>query len=488
LYKCRTFTTEVGLRAAEPCSISVAATHQLLTNLYQYICVTILNDPRYRQVSGSVVSEQDLQILEKCNIENIDALSEIVGRDAYGYATMDNDNKQQRRRVEQELRQLGNLWSEHVLENARAYIMCFLYIFGTVTSGYPLAWGIAIASGGVPDEWKYLVHLLDAAIYFWLPQISIIILRLLQGRNLRHRMVGRTVVIADIPWVAQSAEAFLSKMFACSYSIAGLNVHSGNPVDHLVHRHTHRVVRGTLLVAGRPDGRLSALSTAESATCLSVNQASSIQSMGGTCESVTIGHNPFQLPLTLCGIFLKRKRPMFLCERLLIEKDARADAAMAEPAVGGPPHGSNLLSQFCALFRPRPRRDEFDLSISRRFDSSIQPRVRVRRSSAALLGAFMNFSVHNPQKAVEQRKAGNDQDDKGDDDNDDDFDDDDDDVSVSDIVESAIRERKWSDNARKMYQLFDTVRLLMFLLLSSAGPMITKTTTSEVHLTCFAFL
>lgn len=61
--------------------------------------------------------------------------------------------------------------------------------------------------------------------------------------NLRHRMVGRTVVIGDPnPWVAQSAEAFLSKIFACSYSIAGLGVISGNPADHLVHRHTHRLV------------------------------------------------------------------------------------------------------------------------------------------------------------------------------------------------------------------------------------------------------
>ena len=83
-------------------------------------------------------------------------------------------------------------------------------------------------------------------------------------------MVGRTVVIGDIPWVAQSAEAFLSKIFACSYSIAGLNVLSGNPADHLVHRHTHRVVRGTLLICGRPDGRLSALTSLESAVCLSV--------------------------------------------------------------------------------------------------------------------------------------------------------------------------------------------------------------------------
>jgi hypothetical protein len=85
------------------------------------------------------------------------------------------------------------------------------------------------------------------------------------------------VVIGDCPWVAQATEAFLSKLFASSYSIAGLNVLSGNPADHLVHRHTHRVVRGTLLVCGRPDGRLSALTTLEQSIFLSINQASSIE-------------------------------------------------------------------------------------------------------------------------------------------------------------------------------------------------------------------
>ena len=54
--------------------------------------------------------------------------------------------------------------------------------------------------------------MLDAAIYFWLPQINIVILRLIQRRHLLHRMVGRTVVIGDVPWVAQCAEAFLSKV------------------------------------------------------------------------------------------------------------------------------------------------------------------------------------------------------------------------------------------------------------------------------------
>ena len=124
--------------------------------------------------------------------------------------------------------------------------------------------------------------------------------------------------------MAQAAEAFLGKIFACSYSIAGCGVLSGNPTDHLVHRHTHRVVRGSLIVCGRPDGRLSALTTLETSVCLSVNQASSIQSIGGTCESVTIGHNPFQLPLSRKAIFLDRNRPQYLCERMLGEMDLKA--------------------------------------------------------------------------------------------------------------------------------------------------------------------
>lgn len=200
--------------------------------------------------------------------------------------------------------------------------MSFLYIFGTVISGYPLVSGIAYAAGlDSNSNLKYLTRMFDAIIYFFLPQINVIILRLIQKRPLRHRMVGRTVVIGDVPWVAQAAEAFLSKIFACSYSIAGINVHSANPADHLVHRMTHRVVRGSLLICGRPDGRLSALTAAENAVSLSINQASSIQSIGSTCETVTIGHNEFKLPLSARGIFLDRNRPLFLCEYLLADKD-----------------------------------------------------------------------------------------------------------------------------------------------------------------------
>lgn len=233
----RIFSTEVGVRPAEPCSVSVAATHQLLTNIFEHICLTIISDPRFRAVTGAIITEQDLKILERCNRDNIVALEKIVGRDQKGRA---DPNK----KTMKSLRAAGDMWSEHILENVKAYIMSFIYIVGTVTSGYPLISGLATLFG-LEAEWAfYITRFFDAFIYFWLPQINVLIIRLFQGRNLRHRMVGRTVVVGDIPWVAQAAEAFLGKIFACSYSIAGCGVLSGNPADHLVHRHTHRVVRG----------------------------------------------------------------------------------------------------------------------------------------------------------------------------------------------------------------------------------------------------
>jgi len=81
---------------------------------------------------------------------------------------------------------------------------------------------------------------------------------------------------------------------------------------------THRVVRGALLACGRPDGRLMALISAEASVCLSVNQASSIQSIGSTCESMTIGHNPSALGLAAHNLFLPGCCKRFLCENVLV--------------------------------------------------------------------------------------------------------------------------------------------------------------------------
>jgi hypothetical protein len=312
----RVFTTDIGLRPSEPCSVSVVATHQLLTQIFQHCLLNVIPDENLRNAFGCKLMSQDLQELERLNQDNIAALEDIVGINVDG-DRVGNDS------TSHELRKAGAVWAQHVLEAPRSWIMIAVYVLVTVTLGYTPVTGLATHVGALSSESQacYITRAADALIYLFLPQLTMLLIRVFQRRPLLHRMVGRTIVIGDVPWVSQCAEAFLSKLFAVSYSNTGVTVLSGNPVDHLVHRHTHKVVRGTLVACGRPDGRLSALTSAESSVCLSVNQASSIQNLGVTCESITIGHNPFKLPLTAQHICIKGNRPDFLCERLLKEKE-----------------------------------------------------------------------------------------------------------------------------------------------------------------------
>lgn len=291
------------------------------------------------------------------------------------------------------------------------------------------------------------------------------------------------MVIGDIPWVAQAADAFLSKLFACSYSIAGLQVLSANPSDHLVHRFTHRVVRGTLFVCGRPDGRLSALSTTEASVCLSVNQASSIQSWGGTCESITIGYNPFKLPLTHNAIFLKRKRPYFLCERLLTESDANEESKMessknllhfesddsknsfyVKPGGYSSSHAkrwarsNHLIAEASgrsfagsafgqSLFGGGANRTNFLQWLFRRtreagpvipedslFLCSITPRVPSVRSATTLIGAYQSVEDStNPVEEFEEEKE----------------------YSIEEVVSEHAKKEKWTGQAQKLFHALD---------------------------------
>ena len=341
-FASRIFTSHAGLRFAEPCSLTVAAIHQVLTEILLNLMYFTRppNDEdgelaslgtnqahklgqELRTVLGASHSARDISNLYASNKANIVAISQITG-------SGDGGNNV----VEKTLRGKGAAWAKHVLESPKSWLICAAYIIITVTWGKPLVTGVL---ANVPQVFEpgsqhggavYRVSLfVDAIIYLFCAQWSVLLLRVFEGRPLLHRLAGgRSVVIGDIPWVAQSVEAYLSKLFAVAYSAASIHVYSGNPWDHLVHRHTHRVVRGVLLAVGRPDGRIAAHSNAEASACLSLSQASSIQSLGGTCESLTVGHNRFQLPLSAHAVALPDRRtvggPLYLCEKAL-EQDVR---------------------------------------------------------------------------------------------------------------------------------------------------------------------
>jgi hypothetical protein len=114
-------------------------------------------------MAGAVITETDLKVLEKCNRENIDAMCEIIGVTTSGEAFAGDKSA-----TEIALRQAGDLWANHVLENARAYIMTFIYIFSTVTIGYPLCFGISVAAGlDRASSWMYLGKLLFPLLYMF---------------------------------------------------------------------------------------------------------------------------------------------------------------------------------------------------------------------------------------------------------------------------------------------------------------------------------
>ena len=55
-----------------------------------------------------------------------------------------------------------------------------------------------------------------------------------------------------------------------------------------------------------------------------------------TCETLTLGHNPFELPLSKFGVFLPSNRPPFLCERMISGATSVADMEPPEsPNSGG---------------------------------------------------------------------------------------------------------------------------------------------------------
>ena len=132
-----------------------------------------------------------------------------------------------------ELRTQGQLWAQHVLEGPVTWLMLAVYICVTVTIRWTplsaIAYGISNAAGyenksAVMSWWDYLVGAADSVIYLFLPWWTAVLLRLLRGRPWLHRVAGRSLLIGDVPWVAQSLEQFVSKLFALSYSIASLNV------------------------------------------------------------------------------------------------------------------------------------------------------------------------------------------------------------------------------------------------------------------------
>jgi hypothetical protein len=297
----RIFTNGSGRRIAEPATASVAATHQTLTELLFYLARQMhLAFPKTRPL-GMTLSLEELLVLERTENEFLhQTITEILGATTTGQV--------QKTRLHRQLIQNGRRWAMHITEVPLAWGLQALYVLITVGWAIPFGYSIPLFQTlfrglllGCQISQEALIAriampclmLLDIAIYIFGVWFWTLGLRLVQKRQLLARLGKRSLVIGDVPWVHQILKTYVSKLFSLSYAVTSLDVHGANPQDHLLHHFAHRVVRGSLLFLGVPDGRSSQKQrSAARAVLLTAKQASGIQTWRTGPEIMAIGSNP----------------------------------------------------------------------------------------------------------------------------------------------------------------------------------------------------
>lgn len=293
----RLFTTGAGRRRAEPATASVAAMHQTLTQLLFSLCRQVSQafpDERIQPL-GLRLTRPQLTLLEARESEALlRDCREIIGADAGGQWWPTATSRQ--------LVRGGRRWAQHVLESPLAWAIHALYILLSLELGLPLVqtllrqllgealWTAATAPVALLPQAALVA---DIGVYIFGPWLWTLALRGAQRRPLLARTGRRSVVIGEAAWIHPLLTNYISKLFALSFGIASLDVQGGEVGDHLLHTHAHRLVRGSLLFFGVPDGRSSALQRADAeAALLTARQSDGIRHWNTGPEIVAVGTDP----------------------------------------------------------------------------------------------------------------------------------------------------------------------------------------------------
>jgi hypothetical protein len=288
----RIFINGSGRRMAEPSTVAVAAAQATLTELLLYLAKRLQQRfPGRNGALGMTLTSTDLMTLERIKNDFIDrSVIPIVGTSVSG----DPINSP----IHRQLIRSGGKWALHVTETPLAWGIHALYIFISVGVHAPLVQTLcrsifALANLSIPGWLLPAIVLADIAIYIFGPWLWTLGLRYFQGRTLLARMGRRTLIIGDVPWVHQLLKVYVSKLFSLSYGIASLDVHGANPQDHMLHNFGHRMVRGTLVFLGIPDGRTDRLQKDnESAAIVTGKQAGGVRNFQTGADILVLGHNP----------------------------------------------------------------------------------------------------------------------------------------------------------------------------------------------------
>ncbi len=289
----RIFINGSGRRTAEPTTVAVAAAQATLTELLLYLAKQLRQRfPGTQGPFGMTLTAANLATLERVKDDFLkQSVVSIIGKTASGETIPSPEARQ--------LMRSGQKWALHITETPLAWGIHAFYILITVGFKAPLVqtlFRLLVVFANLPASVLLLLPLMtlaDILIYIFGPWFWTLGLRALQGRPPLARLGKRTLVIGDVPWVHQLLKVYVSKLFSLSYGIASLDVHGANPQDHMLHHFGHRVVRGTLVFLGVPDGRRNQMQKEdESAVIMTGKQASGVCNVRAGAEIVALGHNP----------------------------------------------------------------------------------------------------------------------------------------------------------------------------------------------------
>ncbi|WP_310413512.1 hypothetical protein [Chamaesiphon sp. OTE_8_metabat_110] len=281
----RIFINGSGRRTAEPTTVAVVAAQTTLTELLLYLTKRLQQGfPARQKAFGMTLTTTNLKTLEQVRDDFVDRrVGSIVG-------TIESATHRQLVRV-------GRQWALHITEMPIAWGIQAVYVLVSVGLQAPLVQTICraifgLANLAVPGWLLPMLTLVDIAIYIFGSWLWTLGLRYAQGRSLFARMGKRTLVIGDVPWVHQLLTAYVSKLFSLSYGITSLDVHGANPQDQMLHLFGHRIVRGTLVFLGIPDGRGDrSQQERESAAMMTGKQANGVRHLTAGAEIIALGQN-----------------------------------------------------------------------------------------------------------------------------------------------------------------------------------------------------
>jgi len=298
-HRYRIFVNGSDRRTAEPSTLAVAAALQTLTELLFYLAKQMRHDFPNCNPLGMTLTTESLMVLAMMK-------EDFLSRNVLGIIGTNSQGESIKSTTNQALLKNGRHWANHVTETPLVWAIHALYIVisvgWTIPFGHPLPLvktllGLILNAIALSPELTAfltpIITIADIGVYIFGAWLWTLIIRCYQGRQLLARTGKRTLVIGDVTWLNKMLQAYVSKLFSLSYGIATIEVHSANPQDHLLHAFGHRVVRGTLIWLGIPDGRRSKeQQAAENAVIMTGKQANGVRNLNISAEIVAIGHSP----------------------------------------------------------------------------------------------------------------------------------------------------------------------------------------------------